>query len=388
MWMTSCRAIVARPVGGTRQDSAGPGFARVLLLSVCLTLPGLLKAAPAQREWTIMVYAATANDLETYTFRDVAKLTASRPASSRPVALSMLIATNHYGNWQLAYDGNPNEITMRRLDRLRLYDLDHLTRFIRESAARFPARRYALIMQGHGSGWYFSIEPGHTVSSAAVASAIREAGVPFEIMGLDMCLMSSLETAWEFRHLTRYLVACEDYGPWEGITSPDLIREFSTIRSTRELLSRLTASFVRRNNPDPDNDPADISVLATAGIEPLAAFVGKAFLDRPLDHSFFDLKASVDRSTSDPYPYLQDLYTLTRRILGNDPAARRRFEELFRATVIGYRQDRQKQALAYARDHHGLSVAVNALDDPTDVFRRYREMSLPLRLKTASPPTR
>ena len=388
MWMTSRRAIVARPVGGTKQNSAGPCFPRVFLLLFCLTLPGLLKAAPAQREWTIMVYAATANDLETYTFRDVAKLTASRPVSSRPVALSMLIATNHYGNWQLAYDGKPNEITMRRLDRLRLYDLDHLTRFIRESAARFPARRYALIMQGHGSGWYFSIEPGHTVSSASVASAIREAGVSFEIMGLDMCLMASLETAWEFRHLTRYLVACEDYGPWEGITSPDLIREFSTIRSTRELLSRLTASFVRRNNPDPDNDPADISVIATAGVEPLAAFVGKAFLDLPLDHSFFDLKASVDRSTSDPYPYLQDLYTLTRRILGNDPAARRRFEELFRATVIGYRQDRQKRALAYARDHHGLSIAVNALDDPTDVFRRYREMSLPLRLKTASPPTR
>lgn len=73
----------------------------------------------------------------------------------------------------------------------------------------------------------------------------------------------------------------------------------------------------------------DICLIATAGVEPLAAFVGKVFLDRPLDHSVFDLKASVDRSTSDPYPYLQDLCTLTRRILGNDPAARCRFEEPF-----------------------------------------------------------
>lgn len=389
MWTTSPRAIGVLPADGNIKNSGRPGFAaRALLLLAFLAAPGLLSAATPPREWTIMVYAATANNLESYTFRDVAKLTASRPIASRPVALSMLIATNNYGNWQLAYDGNPDEITMRRLGRLRLYKLDHLTRFIRESAARFPARHYALIMQGHGSGWYFSIEPGHTVSSAAVASAIREAGVPLEIMGLDMCLMSSLETAWEFRHLTRYLVACEDYGPWEGITSSDMIREFSTIRSTRELLTRLTASFVRRNNPDPGNDPADISVIATAGVEPLAAFVEKAFQGRSLDHSFFDLSASVDRSTADPYPYLQDLYTITMHVLGSDTAARRHFEDLFRATVIDYRQDRQKRALAYARDHHGLSIAVNALDDPTDTFHRYREMNLPLRLKTASLPTR
>lgn len=48
--------------------------------------------------------------------------------------------------------------------------------------------------------------------------------------------MSSLETAWEFRQLTRYLIACEDYGPWEGITSPDMIREFS---APRERYSRV-----------------------------------------------------------------------------------------------------------------------------------------------------
>lgn len=101
----------------------------VLLLAI-LALPASLKAAEPLREWTIMVYSATANNLESYTFRDVAKLTASRPKTDRPVALSMLIATNNYGNWQLAYDGDPEAITLRRLDRLRLYDLGNLTRFV------------------------------------------------------------------------------------------------------------------------------------------------------------------------------------------------------------------------------------------------------------------
>jgi hypothetical protein len=361
---------------------------RAALLLAVLALPASLKAAEPLREWTIMVYSATANDLEPYTFRDVAKLTASRPKADRPVALSMLIATINYGDWQLAYDGDPEAITLRRLDRLRLYDLGNLTRFIRETAAKLPARKYALIMQGHGSGWYFSIEPGHTVSSAAVASAIRKAGVPFEIIGLDMCLMSSLETAWKFRQLTPYLIACEDYGPWEGITSPETISEFSSVRSTRALLSRMATSFIRRNNPDPDNDPADISVIATAGVEPLTAFVEKAFQGRSLDRSYFDLTASVDRSATEPYPYLQDLYTLTMRVLKDEPAEQRRFQELFRATVIDYQQDRQKEALPYAADHHGLSIAVNALGDPTDVSHRYREMTLPVRLKTEKSPTR
>lgn len=388
--MTSLNRTKSLVVGHGRggRSSGLFKFGRTVLLLALLSLPELLAAAPPLREWTIMVYAATANDLEPYTFRDVAKLTASPPRADRPVALSMLISTINYGNWRLAYDGDLETITLNRLERLRLYELGHLTKFIRESAAKFPARRYALIMQGHGSSWYFSIEPGHTVSSAAVASAIRKAGVPLEIIGLDMCLMSSLETAWEFRDLTSYLIACEDYGPWEGITSPEIIRKFSTTRSTTNLLSQLAASFIRRNNPDPKNDPADISVLAMAGVEPLAAFVEKTFHHRSLDDSYFNLSASVDQSTTEPYPYLQDLYTLTMRLLAHDPAQQRHFQKLFRATVIDYRQDRQKEALPYARDHHGLSIAVNALDDPTDTFRRYRELTLPVRLKTANPPKR
>lgn len=362
--------------------------AKALLLLALLTLPAKLMAAKPEREWTIMVYTATANNLEPYTFRDVAKFTASQPVASRPVALTMLISSENYGDWKLAYDGDPNAISMQRLKPLRLYQVDHLTRFIRESAARFPARRYALIMQGHGSGWYFSIEEGQTVSSTAVASAIRKANVPFEMIGFDMCLMASLETAWEFRNLTRYIIACEDYGPWEGIASPEMIREFSTIRSTRELLPRLAASFVRRNNPDPDNDPADISVIDTAGVEPLTDFVEKAFKGRSLDNSYFNLSASVDQSTTEPYRYLQDLYTLTTRVLGNDTASKRRFDQLFRATVIVYRQDRQKRALPHARDHHGLSIAVNAQEDPTDKRRLYRHMSLPVQLKTSKSPQR
>lgn len=49
---------------------------RAALLFAVLALPVSLKAAEPLREWTVMFYSATANDLEPYTFRDVAKLTA------------------------------------------------------------------------------------------------------------------------------------------------------------------------------------------------------------------------------------------------------------------------------------------------------------------------
>ncbi|MEX1117721.1 MAG: clostripain-related cysteine peptidase [Terrimicrobiaceae bacterium] len=368
----------------TQPSHALRQLATVLVLCLLFGGGASARVASEPREWTIMVYAATANNLEPYTFRDVAKFTASRP-TGKPVALTNLISTDNYGNWRLSYDGDPSTIAMERLGPLHLDDLRNLTSLIRESAARFPARKYALIMQGHGSGWYFSIGHGRTVSSAAVVSAIQAAGISFEIVGLDMCLMSTLETAYEFRNTTKYLIASEDYGPWEGLASPSLVREFSTVGNTRKLLSRILASFIQRNNTDPENDPADMSIIATAGIEPLANYVSALFANRPLDSSFFSLAASVDRSTSEPYPYLQDLYTLTTRLIGRNAAEQKRFDDLFKAAILEYRQDRQKSALPYSRDHHGLGIAVNALQDPTDHSRRYRELSLPLRLTTKAP---
>lgn len=377
-----CASISSRKTPEDTFVNQWTSFLVLMFVLIALLSPALAKAeALPERAWTIMVYTAAANDLESYAFRDLAKLTASQPIEPGAVALSVLISTTNYGNWQLGWDGQATDINMRRLGELHLYELDNLRRFIRESAARFPARRYALIIQGHGSGWYLSIEPKHTVSSAAVAAAIRQAKVPFEIIGFDMCLMSSLETAWEFRGLSKYLIASQDYGPWEGIISPKLVKYFSKIESSRELAAKLLASFIKRNAVG-NELPTDISLLDMAGVQDLADFVKKAFAGKALDESYFGLSASVDRSTSEPYPYLQDLHSITTKVLGEDATAKEAFEKLFRATVIEYRQDAQKLALPDANKHHGLSIGMNAEDDPADVERRYRELSLPLRLRT------
>lgn len=364
------------------------GWWLLYLALVSLVFPAWAAAAEdvPEREWTLMVYAARANDLESHAFRDLARLTASHSSEPDTLALSMLISTTNHGNWQLGWDGHSRDLSMRRLDKLYLYELDNLRRFIRDSAARFPARRYALIMQGHGAGWYLSIEPRQRVSSAAVAAAVRQSKVPFELIGFDMGLMSSLETAWEFRGLTRYLIASQDYSSWEGIISPRLIKQFSRVPSSRELATGLLASFIERNASD-NALPTDISLLDMAGVQGLVDFVKKAFEGRQLDESYLNLGRPVDRTSSKPPPYLQDLYGISMQLLDEDAAAKEQFEKLFRATVIEYRQNTQKQVLPDAAQHHGLSIAMNAEEDPADEEGRYRELSLPLRLMTLKPAT-
>ena len=69
----------------------------------------------------------------------------------------MLIDTINYGSWDVTVAGNPYE--KDTIDTIRINNQDMsaeqtLTQFIRQSVTESPARHYAIIFQGHGSGWY------------------------------------------------------------------------------------------------------------------------------------------------------------------------------------------------------------------------------------------
>lgn len=93
--------------------------------------------------------------------------------------------------------------------------------FIQWGAQQYPAEQYSLVLWDHGGGpidgfgWDYSYgerKNGHAVSMsvADITSAIRQAGVHFELIGFDACLMSSLEVAAALQPYANYLVASEE----------------------------------------------------------------------------------------------------------------------------------------------------------------------------------
>ena len=88
--------------------------------------------------------------------------------------------------------------------------------FIQWAAREYPAQQYALSMWNHGGGPIHGFGSDHatgggkTMSLSDITSALQLAGVQFELIGFDACLMASLEVASALAPHSRYLVASEE----------------------------------------------------------------------------------------------------------------------------------------------------------------------------------
>ena len=97
-----------------------------------------------------------------------------------------------------------------------------LSEYIRWCAERFPASRYELILWDHGGGsvsGYGYDEKFATSGSmdlAGLDKALKSAGVRFDFIGFDACLMATAETALTMAQYADYLIASEETEPGVG----------------------------------------------------------------------------------------------------------------------------------------------------------------------------
>lgn len=88
--------------------------------------------------------------------------------------------------------------------------------FVRFCARHYPAERNILIFWDHGAGpvygfGYDEFNPGGSLSLDEIHSALAEAGVSFDLIGFDACLMGCLETCCALQDCSDYLIASEDF---------------------------------------------------------------------------------------------------------------------------------------------------------------------------------
>ena len=103
------------------------------------------------------------------------------------------------------------------LDQLDCTDPDTLTDFITWSAKKYPADRYFLILWDHGGGavdgfgWdqYRRYDASLTIDE--LQQSLKEAGVVFDFIGMDACIMSSIETCYAVYDYCDYCILSEDF---------------------------------------------------------------------------------------------------------------------------------------------------------------------------------
>lgn len=103
-----------------------------------------------------------------------------------------------------------------RLGQKDMTDGDTLTDFIEYCAEEYPANRNILILWDHGAGsvdgWgYDEYNYYDTLTIDELGEALYNAGVTFDFIGFDACLMSTMEVACVLYDFADYMIASEDY---------------------------------------------------------------------------------------------------------------------------------------------------------------------------------
>lgn len=230
----------------------------VSLLPIAPVLPAHAQGGPAQ--WTVLIYSAADNNLESVMMRDINRL--EMIGSTDEVNLVALIdrhpqywtGSDNWSDTRLIYIEQDNNLftisspVIRRLGEANTGDPEMLQRFIEWGVQSYPAEQYMLIIADHGGGWQGASSDESSddqmISLAGLARALEGglsgAGLDqLDLLVFDTCLMGELEVWSLLAPYARYGVASEEVT--YGLSGLD-----TTIR---ELVN------------DPDISPADLGTL-------------------------------------------------------------------------------------------------------------------------------
>lgn len=181
------------------------------------------------RDWTILVYQAGDNQLAAEFRKDLEDM----QKIVLPSRIALLIQSD------LPFDGirrfwinQGKSIELGKVGIANSADPLKVADFLAWAHRAFPARRFALFLSSHGTGWrgeeagrgILSDTPtGATVDFVSLKQALLLAEThqysfqrPLDLLGFDASLMASLEVAWQIGQTTRYGVFSQANEPASG----------------------------------------------------------------------------------------------------------------------------------------------------------------------------
>lgn len=234
-----------------------------LLLLLTLFLSSCGGSAEHHRSWTVMVYMAADNDLDVAAPLDVQEMLGVGSTDNVTIVLQ--------------YDSRSTPTKRYRIDRGQLTllsglgeqnmaSVDTLKDFVVSSMTGFPADHYALILSDHGGGWQSGVDKrvasiledwnnapylkaSKPLSNIEVSTALRMAtektGKPLDILGIDACLMATIEAVYEFRNNAAIMVASQNNVQGLGWDYLDLLTRLtqSPEMSPAEFASAMVESY-------------------------------------------------------------------------------------------------------------------------------------------------
>ena len=147
-----------------------------------------------------------------------------------------------------------------------------LTSFIQYGSRNYPANRMVLIFWDHGggsvSGYGYDERygQGQTMTLAGINEALKNAGVKFDFIGFDTCLMATVENGLMLSQYSDYMIASEETEPGTGWYYTNWLNQLSsdTGMSTVKLGKTIVDDFVEVSNRQCRGQATTLSVVDLA----------------------------------------------------------------------------------------------------------------------------
>ena len=267
-------------------------FSSIIILAAIWSL--LSCAGEKQADWTLLFYFDGDNSLAEDAFNDLQEL--EKVGSNPQIRLTAqsdfprnfkqeLAATRRF---EIIQDDDTETLTSPILEVLGEADMadpQTLTDFIIWGKKYFPARRYALILWDHGEAWYqesvtsqqsevpsskfkvqSSVQPSHRATQPPpfstkpdaifldddnhsdlmknfqVREALQAAGVHFDLIVFDACIMATIEVAYELKDQAEVMVASQELVQSNGLPYDVIVSGLN--QNPEETAEELAAAIV------------------------------------------------------------------------------------------------------------------------------------------------
>jgi hypothetical protein len=190
---------------------------------------GITLSNPSGDTWTILVYLC-GTDLESnggYASINIQEMTQAAQSDK----VNVVFETG--GTQQWAIDNiDPSQIQRWKVNSgdIELLDSQPLSNmgeaetlggFLEWGVENYPADKYMCLLWDHGGGSVAGIavdelHNGDMLNLKELSQGLSMAGVQFELVGFDACLMSTMETASALTPYARYMVASQELEPGTG----------------------------------------------------------------------------------------------------------------------------------------------------------------------------
>lgn len=238
--LVTIAALAAAAIGAATSRGALPPVAapardaRALDLLRSGAPPGGGPASPAA--WTVLVYLAGDNDLESDALRDLNEMELVGSSDQLRIIVQLdrggrLGAGERWAGTRRYYvtrDSDTERISSQVLEdrgQLSTGDPQNLADFIVWGVRQYPAERYALVLWDHGSAWagiaFDTTSGGDGLSLPELQQALATAqnqldGLRLDMIGFDACLMGQLDVLLAAAPYAQIGVASAELEPSDG----------------------------------------------------------------------------------------------------------------------------------------------------------------------------